>query len=194
MTDPFQPPASPAGVGSQPAPLLLPGWSAELTTQSGMKLLIRPAAIEDETRLADIFTHVAPEDVRFRFLSAVHTVGHEMLKTLVEVNHGTTENFLVFAEDGETLVATAMLAADESMERAEVAIAIRSDFKHKGVGWTLLDHVADYAAQRGIGAIESIECRDNLEAISLEKEMGFAASPCLGDTTLVVLRKTLPSR
>jgi acetyltransferase len=77
------------------------------------------------------------------------------------------------------------------MARAEVAIAVRSDFKHKGVGWTLLDHVAAYAAARGIGAIESIECRDNREAISLEKEMGFTATSCPGDATLVLLRKSL---
>ena len=56
------------------------------------------------------------------------------------VDHDRTEDFLAF--DGDTLIATAMLAADPEMERAEVAISIRADYKHRGIGWALLDHVA----------------------------------------------------
>ena len=63
--------------------------------------------------------------------------------------------------------------------------------KHRGVGWTLLQYLADYAEDRGIKAIEAIECRDNREAISLEKEMGFTVEACPGDATLVLVRKAL---
>ena len=44
---------------------------------------------------------------------------------------------------------------------------------------------------RGIGAIESIEARDNREAIALEREMGFTARSCPGDSTLILLSKRL---
>jgi GNAT superfamily N-acetyltransferase len=171
--------------------LLLSEWSADLTTRGGLRLHVRPAAPDDEERLAEFFTHVAPDDIRFRFLTPLNTVGHESLKALVDVDHTRTENLLAFDGGGDTLVATAMLAADEALERAEVAIAIRSDFKHRGVGWALLQHVSDYAAARGIKVLESIECRDNREAISLEKEMGFTATACPGDATLLQVRKQL---
>lgn len=171
--------------------LLLGEWSNRITTRSGVQLNVRPAAPEDEALLETFFSRVLPEDLRFRFLTAVRNPGHDLVAPLVEVDHTTTENFLAFAEDGDTLVATAMIAADPSLERAEVAIAVRADFKHKGVGWSLLDLVADYARARGIKAIESIECRDNREAISLEKEMGFTATTCPGDATLVLVRKVL---
>jgi ribosomal protein S18 acetylase RimI-like enzyme len=84
-----------------------------------------------------------------------------------------------------------MVAADPDLERAEVAIAVSAESKHRGIGWTLLDHVAQYAAARGIGTLESIESRDNREAIGLEREMGFTMMPCPGDATLVLLRKRL---
>lgn len=171
--------------------LLLSEWSAELTTRSGLRLKVRPAAPEDEEQLEAFFGLVAPEDLRFRFLSAVQKPGHDLVAPLVQVDHTTTENFLAFGEDGETLLATAMIAADPSLERAEVAIAIRADFKRRGIGWTLLDHVAAYAAARGIGTLESIESRDNREAIGLEREMGFTALPYPGDSTLILLQKQL---
>jgi hypothetical protein len=47
------------------------------------------------------------------------------------------------------------------------------------------------AAARGIGTLESIEFRDNGEAIGLEREMGFTAAPYPGDATLVLLGKRL---
>lgn len=181
---------NPSTPGASPQ-LLLGEWSAELTARSGLKLKVRPAAPEDEAQLADFFANVSPEDIRFRFLSPLRKVGHEMLQDLVSVDHTGTENFLAFDVSGKKLIATAMLAAEPSLKRAEVAIATRADMKHKGVGWTLLHYLADYAQARGIKAIESIECRDNREAISLEREMGFTAASYPGDATLMLVRKAL---
>lgn len=178
-------------IAAAPPPLLLPEWSAELETRSGLRVNLRPAAPEDETALAEFFTHVSADDLRFRFLSPVPRVGHDLLAPLVEVDHTQTENLLAFDAETGTLAATAMIAAEPSLERAEVAIAIRADYKNRGLGWTLLAHVADYATARGIGEIQSIEARDNREAIDLEREMGFTARSCPGDATLVLLSKTL---
>lgn len=171
--------------------LLLSEWSNRITTRSGVRLDVRPAAPEDEALLEAFFGQVTPDDLRFRFLSPVRKPGHDLVAPLVQVDHTTTENFLAFADDGETLVATAMIAAEPSLERAEVAIAVRADFKHKGLGWSLLQLAADYARARGIKSIESIEARDNREAIGLEQEMGFTATAYPGDATLVLLRKQL---
>ena len=172
----------------------LTGWSAQLTTRDGVRLNVRSAAPEDEPALADFFGQVTPEDLRFRFLTAVRKVGHDFLEPLVNVDHSRTENLLAFDPGTGALVASAMIAADEAMNTAEVAIAVRADFKGKGVGWTLLDHAADYARERGITVLQSIESRDHRQAIGLEKEMGFKASACPGDASLVILSKTLEKR
>lgn len=165
--------------------------NAKLTTRSGLELNVRPAAPDDEALLAEFFTHVTPDDLRYRFLTSLGHVGHEWLKNLVEVDHARTENFLAFDATGDTLIATAMLAAEPSLERAEVAIATRSDYKNRGVGWTMLDYVTDYATAKGIKTLESIECRDNRSAIDLEQEMGFKTSSYPGDPTLLLVTKTL---
>ena len=164
----------------------------ELTTWTSFVFEVRPAEPADEPLLADLLERLTPEDRRFRFLSAVTRVGHDMLERLTKVDHERSEDFLAF--DGDTLIASAMLAADPAMERAEVAIAIRPDYKHRGVGWALLALLARHAAAKGIKLIESIECRDNVEAISLEKEMGFTATPYPGDSTLVLLQKRLGAK
>jgi GNAT superfamily N-acetyltransferase len=161
----------------------------QLATWTGFSFEVRPAEARDEALLADFFGRLTPEDRRFRFLSGMPKIGHDVLERLIRVDHERTEDFLAF--DGDTLIASAMLAADPAMERAEAAIAILPEYKHRGVGWALLAHLGRFAREKGIKLIESIECRDNVEAISVEKEMGFTATPYPGDASLVLLQKQL---
>lgn len=161
----------------------------ELTTWKNFTFTVRPARPDDEAQLADLFNRVTPEDRRFRFLSGVERVTKPFLERLTQVDHDRTEDFLAFDED--TLIATAMMAADSKRERAEVAISIRSDYKDRGIGWALLDYVAKAAREREIGILESIESRENRKAISLEREMGFEVIPYPEDATLVLVQKKL---
>jgi GNAT superfamily N-acetyltransferase len=171
------------------APILPEAPYQLLTTWSGFNFKVRPAEPADEAALAELFTRVTREDRRFRFLSGIDKVGHDFLQRLTQVDHERTEDYLAF--DGDILIATAMLAADPDMERAEVAISVHADYKNRGVGWTLLDHVAHAAAAKGIELLESIESRDNVGAITLEREMGFTATAYPGDATLVLVQKKL---
>ena len=160
-----------------------------LSTWRGFEFEVRPARPDDEALLSEFFTHVSADDRRFRFLAGVEQVGHSLLERLVAVDHDRSENFLAF--DGNTLIGTAMLAADSGLQRGEVAISLRADYKDRGIGWTLLDHLARYAQQRGIRRIESIESRENRQALAVERDMGFKTEPVPGDATLVLVSKDL---
>lgn len=162
-----------------------------LTTRSGFRFTVRPVESNDDDALAEFFAHVAKEDLRFRFLSGVDKVNAAQIDAMTEIDHDRTENFLAFAEDGRTLIASAMLATDEKHQHGEVAMAIRADYKHRGVSWTLLEHVAREAKARGLKTLESIESREHHAAVELEREMGFVAKPCPGDATLIILRAAL---
>ena len=162
-----------------------------LTTRNGINFHVRSAKPSDEPGLAEFFAHVEKDDLRFRFLSGVATVGHHLLAMMTEVDHDRTENILAFDTDGKTIIASAMLAADADGKRAEVAMAIREDFKLKGISWTMLEHITHIAKAKGITTLESIEARDHHEAIEMEREMGFKGFAMPGDATLIVLRADL---
>lgn len=163
----------------------------EIVTRSGTRLHVRPARADDKQALGEFFRHVSREDLRFRFLSAVREVGEERLVEMTNVDHVRTEDFLAFGDDGQTIVAAAMLAADPSLQRAEVAISVRAELKGRGIGWSLLDFVSNEAKARGIKVLESVESRENHAAIQLEREIGFTAEACPGDPTLVIVRRRL---
>lgn len=166
-------------------------WSCNLITRSGLVLHVRPVRPEDDVRLAEFFTHLTPQDLRFRFLGGVREVSRERLLSMTNVDHRLTENFLAFGDDSEKIIATAMVARDASTERAEVAISVRAEHKHMGAAWELLRHVARFAEASGAKSLESLESRANHEAIELEQEQGFVAIPYEDDPTLVLIRKDL---
>jgi len=166
-------------------------WSRDITTRTGLKFHVRPVRPEDEAGLAEFFKHVTPEDLHFRFLSGLREVSHDRLVAMTSVDHRQTENFLAFAEDGKTIIASAMLACDDSLEKGEVAISVRAEYKHRGVGWELLRHISRCAEAKGVKMLESVESRENHEAIGLEREQGFVAAEHQEDPGAVLIRKQL---
>jgi ribosomal protein S18 acetylase RimI-like enzyme len=162
----------------------------ELSTRSGLTLSVRPVERSDGPLLRELFDHVTPEDLRFRFLTGMLKVSDEQIASMVDVDHKQTEDFLAFASDG-MLVASAMVGIDPSRERAEVAVAVHRDFKNRGVGWALLHHAADYAKAQGVGTLESVESRSNEQAIEVERDSGFTIKSYPDDATLVIVSKQL---
>lgn len=166
-------------------------WSKNITTRTGQEFHIRPANPEDEAALGTFFAGVTPEDMRFRFLTALKTVDHDRLVAMTHVDHRQTENFLAFAKGQPEIAATAMLACTDDMAKGEVAIVILPEFKKKGLSWELLAHVARFAEAKGVKVLESVESRDHHAAIEMEREMGFTATSYPGDASLVLVQRTL---
>ena len=82
-----------------------------------------------------------------------------------------------------------MLATDPDRVRAELAISVHADFKNRGVSWTLVQHVLDYARAEGIETVESVESSENHAALKLEREAGFVAVSEESSGTEVTVRR-----
>ncbi|CDX13522.1 conserved hypothetical protein [Mesorhizobium plurifarium] len=167
--------------------------TSTLITHTGFRFEVRRARPDDEPLVAEFFKHVTPEDLRFRFLGAVREVSHERLVAMTRSDDPHIHNFLAFSTDG-MLIAVATLAADPADRRGEVAICIREDRKHLGVGWEFLGYIARYADDHDIETIESIESRENRAAIELEREMGFTVTTDSDDPTLVLVQRKLGTK
>ena len=162
-----------------------------IMTREGLQVTVRPANIEDENLMIELFDHVSSQDLRFRFLSAIKHVSRKQIADLIGVDHKAIESYLAFIGGSEIPVATAVLACDHKKKRGEVAITVRSDFKGHGLGWELLKLMVEEARLRGLEKIESVEDRSNYDTIELEENMGFKAEPCPDDPVHLLLSKSL---
>lgn len=162
-----------------------------IPTRSGASIAVRPVVAADEDLLADFFDRVSDEDRRFRFLTAHKHLTHEQLVPLIEVDHVRTESFVAFDTESQTVVGHAMLAADQTLDTGEIAVSVCQNWRGKGVGWALLDVLAQAARERGLRRVIAIEDRENHAAIELEREKGFTPHGVDGDPTLIMLEKLL---
>ena len=165
--------------------------TSSLTTRSGFTAMIRPVDPSDAPLLADFFARVAPQDLRFRFLSSQSTVRPDQIAAMVAVDHRLAEHILAFDPATGALVASALLVGDESRASAEVAIAIAADYRAKGLGWSLLAHMAEVAKGLGFARIRAIESHANHAAIEVERTLGFTARDYEGEATMVLVEKVL---
>jgi len=144
----------------------------EKMTRAGVLLRVRVATAADLDLLADIYRHLSPEDLRFRFKQRITQLGLDELNYLVNRGAGMT-SYLAFA--GDKAVASATLIRDHDDHSAEVILSVRPDWKGQGVSWTLLEEVLTRAAAAGLTRISSVELGDDRDAINLQREMGFVA-------------------
>jgi GNAT superfamily N-acetyltransferase len=113
------------------------------------------------------FSHLAPSDIRHRFGRLVSVEAGLHLLTLP--NHYGSVMFGAFCPEG--LVGVANLAKD-AMGRAEIAVLVRSDWKRRGIGETLMRAALCQANREGLPVYAFVE-PSNSAIIALLRRLGF---------------------
>jgi len=88
-------------------------------------------------------------------------------------------------------VGVAHFFADPDNLRAEYAIAVRSDWKGRGVGYLLMKRLIDIAGERGIGELVGDVLRENEPMLQMCRELGFTIAPDPRDAKVMLVRKQL---
>lgn len=174
-----------------PEPALLPQWSSQAATREGVKLNIRPANPSDERPLVEFFDRVRPQDLRFRFLSAIKAIWSRLAYDLANIDHKEMENLLAFDDEGQLVASAIITTSERDKQDAEVAVTVRSDLKEHGIGWTMLERASDYARSRGFRRLHSVQQSDDQAAIALQEEMGFRRQPSPTGMGVTILSKDL---
>lgn len=63
--------------------------------------------------------------------------------------------------------------SDEAHRSGEFAILLRSDLKGRGLGWTLMQLMIDYAKSRGLSHIDGQILQENSVMLKMCRELGF---------------------
>ncbi|HEY1259232.1 MAG TPA: bifunctional acetate--CoA ligase family protein/GNAT family N-acetyltransferase [Stellaceae bacterium] len=155
----------------------------------GTTVRMRPLRPEDEPMLQDLAAHMSHEDLRLRFFAPVRGLTREVAARLSQLDYD--RELALLAEIAGVPVGVAHIFADPDKLRAEFAVAVRSDWKGRGVGYLLMTRLIDIARQRGIGELVGEVLRENAPMLQICRELGFAVGPKEADPAVLLVCKPL---
>jgi acetyltransferase len=92
---------------------------------------------------------------------------------------------------GKTALGVARFAADPDNRSAEYAVAVRSDWKGRGLGYLLMTRLIEIARDRGIGLLVGEVLAENAAMLQMCRELGFRIRHNPADATIVQVEKPL---
>jgi acetyltransferase len=158
-------------------------------TRDGILVQMRPLRSEDEPLLHDLAAHMNPEDLRLRFFTPVRGLTHMVAARLSQLDYDREMGLI--AERESVALGVAHFFADPDNRGAEYAIAVRSDWKGRGVGYLLMARLIEIARERGVGELIGEVLRENQSMLEMCRVLGFTVAPDPADTALMRVRKPL---
>lgn len=155
----------------------------------GTPIELRPVRPDDEPLLNDLFAHMSREDVRLRFFVPMRELGHALGDRLTHIDYDR-QMALMALHDG-VILGVGRYAADDDRRRAEYAVAVRSDWHGRGVGYLLMQRVIELARAAGIAEIYGDVLHENHLMLQMSRELGFSIAAHPGDASLVRVSKAL---
>ncbi len=145
------------------------------TTKSGLEFRFRPVKISDEPLLKDFFYNLSDETKYNRFLTRREDMPHEMLQDIfVVIDY--TEAMVILAtiehEGSEVVIAVGQYAVTQETLTAQVALVVRDDYHHQGLGTELLSYLAYIAQRKGLSGFKAEILPENKHVLHLLEKVG----------------------
>ncbi len=136
--------------------------------------LLRPVQPDDADAVNRFFARLTRDDVRARFFSVMPRLPERYLQSLLAADFDHDVAFLLVDPIRGDILGVVRLADIGGAEGAEVAVTVRSDLKHRGIGALLLARVLACARAHGTREVHGDVLADNRACIGLARKLGFS--------------------
>jgi len=174
------------GLAITPYPLdLVEHWAAA----DGERLTIRPIRPEDADGHEAFFTRLSPQDIRFRFFTAMREMSAEQIARLTQIDYDREMAFVAVRESGDTVGVARLVCEDEN--QGEFAVIVQQSMKGKGVATHLMHRLIEWARRRGLATIVGQVLSDNAPMLAFVRRLGFSLRRMPEDPEVVEARLSL---
>ncbi|MBN2515254.1 MAG: GNAT family N-acetyltransferase [Deltaproteobacteria bacterium] len=127
-------------------------YESRLTLKNGSEVFLRPILNTDGPLLVELFNMLSPQSVYFRFLSSLKALSEALLYQFTNINYDSAFALVaVVKEDGKNvIIAVGRYAFDPQDNVTDLAVAVRDDWQHLGLGKSLLQKIITIGKEHGI--------------------------------------------
>jgi acetyltransferase len=156
----------------------------------GEVVVIRPIRPEDAAAHAALFARLSPEDVRYRFFSAIRALSAEQIARLTQVDYEREMALVAVRPNGDT-VGVARLVREMDTGEAEFAVVVQADAKGHGIAGALMRHLLDWGRSKGVREVVGQVLADNAPMLAFIRKLGFKVRRSPGDADIMEARLAL---
>jgi len=160
-------------------------WDRTVDVKS-TALRIRPILPQDEKLYSKFLSKITQQDLRLRFFAlSMMNPSHEQIARFTQIDYARAMAFVAIDVSSGDLFGVSRLASNPDYTEAEFAVVVRSDLQGRGIGWTLMQTLIEYARKEGIGMLYGDVLRWNGGMLTLCRNLGFKESTNQEDLELV---------
>ena len=146
------------------------------TTRHGLRILLRPVKISDESLIRDFYYSLSDKSRYRRFMSMRLQLSREELQNQFVVIDYTSEMAILAVKQylgQEVLAGMAQYCIEENKLSAELSLVVRDDFQSKGIGSELLSYIVTVAKNKGLHYFTADILPDNTAVFLLLEKLGL---------------------
>ncbi len=164
-------PASEIGGGLAIAPY--PAELAETWRMGEETLTIRPIRPEDAEQHGLFFHRLSPEDIRFRFFSAMRALSREQMARMTQVDYDREMAFIAQRDSTMETVGVSRLVIEPGRNSGEFAVIVQADLKGRGLASHLMKRLIEWGRSKGLLEIVGQVLADNAPMLAFVRRLGF---------------------
>lgn len=133
-------------------------YESWLTLKNARKVFLRPILQTDGPHLIDLFNKLSPQSIYFRFLRPLRTLPEDLLHQFTHINYISEFALVATIKENRrnTIIAVGRYAYDPQDNTTDIAVIVRDDWQHLGLGKSLLVKIITIGKAHGISRFVSM--------------------------------------
>lgn len=182
------------GVDEPPVRLAIAPYPVELTEHRQVgpdRMTIRPIRPEDAAEHMAFFNRISPQDIRYRFFSAMRELSPELTARLTQIDYDREMALIAINETTGDTVGVARLACDPDGRSGEFAVIVQADMKGRGLASHLMQRLIAWARTRGLTEVVGQILADNQPMLAFIRHQGFTVHRMADDPEVMEAKLVL---
>lgn len=150
-------------------------YESWFTLKDGREVFIRPILQTDENLIVDLFKKLSPHSIYLRFLGQLHDLPRDLLYQFTHINYHSDFALagIIKEENQDAIVGTARYAYSSPDNHTELAVTVRDDWQHFGLGKSLLQRIVAIGKEHGIYCFGGMINPQNKIMMQMLAELGY---------------------